>query len=77
MKKPQDPMMRHVNNTERLKAFRVVEGGKTRKPRLELITNRTRSALIWFLFCIVLVSVPWWLGMGSMLGFIWDYLFKR
>lgn len=79
MKKPRDPLMKHADNESRLKAFRVVEGGVTRKPRVErsFYSNGLRLALLVLVGLITFISIPWFVGVWTIATGIWDTVFNR
>lgn len=77
MKKPRDPMMKHADNAARLKAFRVVENGVIRKPRVPIFPNRLRTLLLLLIALITFVSIPWFVGLWAITTGIWDSIFNR
>lgn len=78
--KPRDPLMRHVDNAARLRAFRVVEGGVTRKPRVSLIDPRLRrlgQVLLMLAILIFTISVPWFVGLKTIASSIWNFFVNK
>lgn len=75
MKDSRDPLMKHVDNAERLKAFRVVQGGKTRKPRRTL--TRLQTALLCLAVLVTIISIPWFVGVTTIVTGIWAAIFNR
>jgi len=75
--KPRDPMMKHSNNLQRLKAFRVVENGVTRKPRVSFFPDRLRTLILCTLAGVCIISIPWFAGLWAITTGIWDFVFNR